>query len=162
LSGHDAKHLHMILTLAGHKCHSLLGGSVVIGGTTYDSGRLRFDGKDVPLQLYTSSFPNDSPTGTAYYTYSDHTIDPKDTYLNVVQAEFSNGDPSSSSQPFPRLHADIENLGDMPDDYIGESDWTNNHLQRGCAKVHLRLRWSEDDPQGKGPFSNGIPNQITF
>jgi hypothetical protein len=53
------------------------------------------------------------------------------------------GDPADTSQPFPALHSDIPS-------------WDSTCLQRGCAKVHVRLKWDADI------FPNGWPSSIAF
>lgn len=65
-------------------------------------------------------------------------------YKAHMYVEFSEGDPASATQPFPLLAAD------------SPAHWTSSHLQRGCAKVHIRLLWDADI------FANGMPSSIAF
>jgi hypothetical protein len=106
--------LHFVITLAGHEVNSI--------------GAMYFNNVEVPLTY-------DSGDG-AWYCLSG-------TYKDLIQLEKHLGTPSDTSQPFPRLHANV-------------SQWSDTCLQRGCAKVHLRLTWSQD------AFPNGVPQGITF
>lgn len=65
-------------------------------------------------------------------------------YVGHIQMEKHLGDPDDTSQPFPKLAVALP------------SNWTASHLQRGCAKVHLRFKWNQD------VFTSGLPQQISF
>ena len=64
-------------------------------------------------------------------------------FAGYVHVEKHTGDPNDTSQPFPGLAS------------AAPTKWTAAHLQRGRAKVYVRLKWSAD------LFPNGRPN-ITF
>lgn len=115
LSGTNNEYLHLIITLTGHQVQS-------IGTTMY------LDSDVVPLELEADGWH--PVVGNKYRAH--------------LLLETNLGDPASSAQPFPTLHADEP------------THWTNNHLQRGCAKVHLRMVWDATI------FANGLPSVIAF
>ena len=87
-----------------------------------------FDGKPITLG---------TPSG--YYTPLTG------QYASLVWIESENGDPTHTGQPFPGLAAEV-----------GVTGWNaTTSLQRGCAKVHVKLKWDAT------VFSSGVP-AITF
>jgi len=64
-------------------------------------------------------------------------------FAGYVHLKKHTGDPTDTSQPFPELAS------------AAPTKWTANHLQRGRAKVYLRLKWNAD------LFPSGTPN-VTF
>ena len=117
LSGTNNEFLHLVLTLAGHKVHSI------------NTGTIYVDGKAVPLTFNAGAGVWQPSSGK----YQQH-----------MMLEFDNGDPANTSQPFPNLASSLP------------SQWTSSHLQRGCAKVHVRLAWDQS------VYSNGMPQSIAF
>ncbi|MGH9552311.1 MAG: hypothetical protein ACRD3W_23190, partial [Terriglobales bacterium] len=65
-------------------------------------------------------------------------------YVKHIQIEKSLGAASTSTQEFTLLAAECP------------TQWTSSHLQRGCAKVHIQLKWDAD------VFKNGLPQSIAF
>jgi hypothetical protein len=99
-----------------------------------DTSKLYMDGVEVPLTFEAGDGAYHPSVGNKYRAH--------------MQVEFDNGDPADSSQPFPNLAA--AGTGGL------SSLWTSNHLQRGCAKVHIRLVWDATI------FANGLPQSIAF
>ncbi len=73
----------------------------------------------------------------------DGSGDATGTYAGYVHVQKNLGDPAESTQGLTDLATACP------------TKWTANHLQRGHAKVYVRLQWNAD------LFPNGVPN-ITF
>jgi hypothetical protein len=95
------------------------------------SNNMYFDGVLVPLAI------NGGGASDGYLHPSSG------KYVAHCLVEKHLGDPSDTSQPFPALHADLP-------------EWSNTCLQRGSAKVHVRLKWDQDI------FPSGLPQSIAF
>ena len=76
-----------------------------------------------------SQYDTGDPTGLIPYPYYDLEVDL--------------GNPSNTSQPFPHLAAAIPS-------------WSSTCLQRGCAKVHITLKYNTK------AYPNGVPTSIAF
>jgi hypothetical protein len=106
---------------------------LTLAGHEVDSiNEMYFDGVQVPIAIN-----GGGATDGGWHPTSGQ-------FLHHVLVEKHLGDPSDTSQPFPLLAADLP------------SSWTSSHLQRGCAKVHVRVKWSAD------VFPNGAPSSIAF
>jgi hypothetical protein len=121
------QYLHLIYTLTGHEITSF--DAVIVDGT------VRNFGTDL---LY-------DPPGTDTLWHVDPgnsgTLD--DLYWQHMFFEFDFGRDNNFSQPFPSLAG-------------ADSSWTSACMQKGCAKVHVILRYDSALP---GIFTNGqIPN----
>jgi hypothetical protein len=126
----DNQYVHLIYTLCGHEISSF--DAVSVNGSVYNFGTGSTTYGDIVLS-----------SGPSYYWV----VAPSTTFLEFYWQhmffEFDFGRPLNTSQPFPQLAA-------------ADSTWTSACLQRGCAKVHVWLRYDAGDP---AIFPSGqIPN----
>jgi hypothetical protein len=159
--------LHFVLTLAGHQVNAILGGDVTDawGQTKTAPLVIYIDNMPIPLTVngaalgysgYGGGIHSAEASDGAYYVAYDYDppklpggeFDHGHDFRGCLQVEIHLGDPSDTSQPFPRLKADT-----TADSNPGV--WDDTCLQRGCAKAHVRLAYDADR------FPNGVPI-ITF
>lgn len=101
--------------------------AVIIDGFVYNFG--------------TDIFQDSSLPSTPWQIHPGQIGTPNDLYWEHMMFEFDSG--KRNAQPFPNLAA-------------ADSSWTSAFLQRGCAKVHVILRY---DTQWAALYPNGqIPN----
>jgi hypothetical protein len=106
------QYLHLVYTLTGHEISSF--DAVSINGTVYN-----FATSDTLGDII--------PSGTGYWAVDPQGGNPMDFYDKHMFFEFDFGR-DSTAQPFPELAA-------------SDSTWTSACVQRGCAKVHVWLRY---------------------
>jgi hypothetical protein len=117
--------LHLVYTLTSHEITSF--DAVIVNGFVYNFG--------------TDIFENSSLPGTPWQINVDN-VSGSDFFGEHMMFEFDAGKPGNTAQPFPNLaNADVA--------------WTSAFLQRGCAKVHVILRydsgWTALYPSGQLP-----------
>jgi hypothetical protein len=121
------QYLHLVYTIGGHEITSFDG--VIIDGTVRNFG----------IDLF-----YDPPgTDTLWHLKPASGASPTDLYWEHMFFEFDFGRGNNFSQPFPDLA-------------LADSSWTSACMQKGCAKVHVMLRYDSSWP---GIFQSGsIPN----
>lgn len=129
-----SQYLHLVYTLTAHEISSFDG--VSVDGMFYNFGPLA--STTVGDIQPTTGVPDDPWVIVPYASPT-----PSDFYWQHMFFEFDCGKPANTAQPFP-------NLADA------DPAWTSAFLQRGCAKVHVILRYDSGFP---GLFPSGqIPN----
>jgi hypothetical protein len=122
-SGYDHQWLHLVYTLTSHEITQFK--AVIIDGVFYTVGTdLVLSGNYYELTA--------AAAGSIYYDGSSGY-----NTGSLIAFEFDEGDPLSSAQPFPGLVAATAHPG-------SNVNWTSACLQRGCAKVHVALRYCAD------------------
>lgn len=120
--GHFEEWRHQVYTIAGHKVTSF-----------GKSGKVSVNIDGIPTTL----IPD--PNGSGYLIpdtiYSQYAGEPFGTPSILggshIGFEFDLGDPTDSSMALPLLNQACP------------EQWTSNSRQRGCAKVHVAMRWDE-------------------
>jgi len=149
--------LHLVYTFTDHEIADFK--AVFLGDyPVYKTHLVLADGTDIDGSASTDFFPiqEDTPAMAEMYTavqgrYSQYVRDFRRDFVNGQQigravwkvpfaADFSLGNESSTTQPFPWLN------------YLLPSEWGADAKQYGCSKIHFQLMHDINR------FPNGLPN----
>lgn len=138
--GGDKKELHMVVTISGHQVAEI--------------ERVYFDGQTVTLNASGEAVKNSDATSTfgsrgtefAYNSDEETTVDEITDYNGKAEFYFRHGEADQTA---------IEELIAATADLDDAQRWTEEHRQRGCAHVYMKLTFDNDI------YPNGIPD-ISF